>query len=136
MSRVIRQDDPKCYELAEVLALIEAAPAPDPYRGKVAVLVVLDGEEIKVTNRLRTYLKGTDCAACGAKGTHFRKTRQSDQPRPHLNLYAINTYGDEVLMTSDHIIPKSKGGSSTLGNLQPLCTTCNHNKADRLPEER
>ena len=75
MSRVVRQDDPKHYMISEVLVLIASAPKPDPYRGRAAVIVVLDGEEIKVTNRLRTYLKGTDCAACGAKGTHFRKTR-------------------------------------------------------------
>lgn len=134
MSRVVRQDDPKRYGIGEILALVASAPESGRHR-KADAMVVLDGEEIKVTNRLRTYLAGTDCAECGAKGTHFRKTRQSDQPRPHLNLYAVNSDGHEVLMTSDHIVPRSKGGKDALGNLQPLCANCNRRKADKMPEE-
>jgi 5-methylcytosine-specific restriction endonuclease McrA len=96
---------------------------------------MMDGEEVKITTRLRTYLKGTDCVGCGAKGAYFRKTRQSDQFRPHLNLYAIND-GHEVLMTSDHIVQKSKGGPTVLENLQPMCDACNCRKADSMPEDR
>lgn len=133
--KVVRSDDPKQYEITEVLALVSSAHVPERWGTCKNAIVILDGEEIKVTNRLRTYLKGTDCVECGAKGTHFRKTRQSDQPRPHLNLYATNSNGDEVLMTSDHIVPRSKGGPNILENLQPMCATCNRNKADKMPKE-
>jgi len=97
--------------------------------------MVLDGEEIKVTDRLRTYLKGVVCATCGIRGRYFRKTRQSDQPRPHLNLYAINEHGHEVLMTSDHIVPKSRRGKDILENRQAMCAKCNTEKGNKLPEE-
>lgn len=35
-------------------------------------------------------------------------------------------------LTIDHIIPKARGGSSALGNLQLMCAFCNHEKADRM----
>jgi 5-methylcytosine-specific restriction endonuclease McrA len=42
---------------------------------------------------------------------------------------ACGKVGDTVI---DHIIPVSKGGTSDVGNLQPLCTMCNCRKRDRL----
>ena len=35
----------------------------------------------------------------------------------------------------DHVHPESKGGPSTLGNLQLLCRACNSSKSDRTPAE-
>jgi 5-methylcytosine-specific restriction endonuclease McrA len=35
----------------------------------------------------------------------------------------------------DHIIPRSRGGTSAFRNLQPLCDHCGDLKKDRMPEE-
>jgi 5-methylcytosine-specific restriction endonuclease McrA len=35
----------------------------------------------------------------------------------------------------DHIIPINRGGQHSIGNLQPLCRSCNASKNDRLPVE-
>ena len=38
-------------------------------------------------------------------------------------------------LTLDHVIPRSRGGSSSWENLVTCCRRCNNNKGDRLPEE-
>jgi 5-methylcytosine-specific restriction endonuclease McrA len=41
----------------------------------------------------------------------------------------------ERSLTIDHIVPKSKGGSSKWENLVAACKRCNTKKADKTPEE-
>lgn len=36
-------------------------------------------------------------------------------------------------LTCDHIVPVSKGGPTTLGNLQTMCHSCNARKGARTP---
>lgn len=38
-------------------------------------------------------------------------------------------------LTMDHIVPISRGGRSTKGNLVPACKTCNTRKKQLLPME-
>ena len=40
--------------------------------------------------------------------------------------------GSQYNLEFDHIIPLSKGGSSTARNLQLLCETCNRKKSDKI----
>ena len=37
--------------------------------------------------------------------------------------------------TADHLIPSSRGGSSSMSNLRPCCKPCNQSKADYTPIE-
>ena len=80
--------------------------------------------------RMRVFhTHGTVCAYCGEKGTHFAVERAelSDDIRQwHLNLYS----DDGVMLTFDHVMPKSKGGPNTLDNAQTLCYPCNQEKSD------
>ena len=89
------------------------------------------------SNRLRCFkFHGIECKHCGIVGVFFAIERSHEgHDTWHLNLYAHNQYGHEVLMTADHIVPRSRGGSNELENLQTLCTKCNHKKDNKLEEE-
>jgi hypothetical protein len=41
-----------------------------------------------------------------------------------------------VKLTADHVIPVIKGGSSEIGNIQPLCLPCNKSKYNRIIDYR
>lgn len=38
-------------------------------------------------------------------------------------------------LTVDHIVPRSRGGSDGMPNLQTFCYRCNQQKADSLPQQ-
>jgi 5-methylcytosine-specific restriction endonuclease McrA len=78
--------------------------------------------------RLQTFKKNLICVDCGITGLHFWVECSPGHFDYHLNLYEINKVGDEILMTKDHIIPKSKNGKETLDNMQTMCTHCNYKK--------
>ena len=79
--------------------------------------------------------KGTACVACGIEGTHVVKWLDSyaAEHALHMDLFATRDDGTEIMMTMDHHIPKSKGGPTSVDNLDPMCYPCNYAKADTSP---
>lgn len=98
--------------------------------------VELDGDIIKGNSqRYQTFFKkGIKCVCCGIEGKYFAKEKVSSDKSYHLNLYAIDEKGNEVLMTKDHILPKSKGGKDEIDNYQTMCIRCNEAKGNNLEE--
>jgi len=100
--------------------------------------IILDGHQVRNSSiRLQTFkAKGVICCDCGRVGSFFALERSAGSiiPTCHLNLYAIDTDGNEVLMTKDHIIPKSRGGKDILENLQTMCMPCNNKKGNKIIE--
>ena len=88
-----------------------------------------EGVQMSISSlRLQTYTKGTTCVCCGLQAKYFSFERQANQKggQYHLNLYAIHPMtGEHIMMTSDHILAKSNGGSNSLNNRQPMCRRCN-----------
>lgn len=102
-------------------------------RGKL----YLDGDMIRIVPRLKTFLKsGTSCKCCGLRGRYFVKEKQrhnEENTSFTLHLYG-NRDGIEILMTSDHIHPSSRGGGDGIHNRQTMCSYCNSVKsANRMP---
>lgn len=115
------------FKLDEILELIRSEKAK----------AKLGGFIVKVAGvRLSTFAtKGVDCICCGAKGDHFKLETNSKKPPQglHLNLYALNSNGHYVMMTKDHEILKSAGGSDSLSNMNPMCVTCNSKRGSDYP---
>jgi 5-methylcytosine-specific restriction endonuclease McrA len=86
--------------------------------------------KLKEDIRLDTLLHNNTCTKCGLRGTLWTLEYDNNYPK-HFNLYAQTKKG-EILMTIDHIIPKSKGGPHQLDNLQTLCFPCNLKKGNKL----
>jgi 5-methylcytosine-specific restriction endonuclease McrA len=77
--------------------------------------------------------KGTICVACGLKGAFFALEQHYSGNNPerwHFNLYGKDVDGNEVLLTKDHIKPKSRKGKNHLDNYQPMCYPCNQAKGN------
>lgn len=74
--------------------------------------------------------QGTKCVACGTEGVTMRLEKivgkGHSSERAHFNLYDA----DGVMLTKDHIIPRSMGGPDSPSNYQTMCQRCNMLKSD------
>ena len=111
------------YSITETFEYIDASPL----NGQK---INFHGDEIHMRSpRLMNFrLHGVVCVECGMRGAFFAKEQFDGEL--HLNLYGFNKSGKEVMMTRDHIRPRSKGGTNRMYNLQPMCFTCNNGKSD------
>lgn len=146
----------KCYKLYEVKVLLKdfnpnglirkETYSIDEVREKVKDIlfekdnrnakVDFDGDLIKGNSqRYQTFFtKGCKCVVCGIEGRYFAKERHLQDKAYHLNLYAVDDNGTEILMTKDHILPHSKGGADDISNYQTMCKLCNEAKGNKLED--
>ena len=81
--------------------------------------------------------KGMQCVKCGIKGNFFSLEKAKHDYTahvPHFNLYNISDDFKFTLMTKDHILPRSKGGSDLLSNMQCMCEHCNSRKGNTVED--
>lgn len=146
----------KCYKLHEVKVLLKdfnpnglirkETYSIDEVREKVKDIlfekdnrnakVDFDGDLVKGNSqRYQTFFtKGCKCVVCGIEVRYFAKERHLQDKAYHLNLYAVDDNGTEILMTKDHILPHSKGGADDISNYQTMCRLCNEAKGNKLKD--
>lgn len=104
-------------------------------------VIECDGVEHKVSmksQRYKVFQKTVKCSCCGIKGKYFAlecdmlQFLENPESKCHFNLYGLDKKGREVLMTKDHIIPSSRGGSNKLKNYQTMCQACNVKKGNQI----
>ena len=102
--------------------------------------VIINGKRTEIavsmgSHRYQLFAKeGVDCVNCGIKGKFFALERGfGDNPKKfHFNLYGKDEEGKEIMITKDHIMPRSKGGRNKLTNYQPMCYRCNNKKSNKV----
>lgn len=89
------------------------------------------------SNRLRLFIRAlkragsVKCCKCGISANAVTLDKYIDQGSPHFNVVRLK--GDKrVLFTQDHIVPRSRGGLDSLGNLQVMCQDCNSRKGNKV----
>lgn len=78
------------------------------------------------SQRYHLFRENSSCVCCGIVGNKMVLDMNLDSS-VHFNLYAEDN-GRLVLMTKDHIVPKSLGGPDELNNYQTMCCICNNLK--------
>lgn len=135
---------PKCKNVSTIKTIRKSVhDINDVYEAVKNVLFEEDKRDARVefcgdiikgnSQRYQTFFtKGLTCSCCGIKGKYFAKEKHLKDINYHLNLYALDDNRNEVLMTKDHIIPKSKGGKNHINNYQTMCEVCNMDKGNMI----
>lgn len=72
------------------------------------------------------------CVFCRKEGCVWLLQLEPNGKSIHLNMFWRE--GEEKMMlTLDHICPRSKNGKTRISNSQTLCQKCNQDKGDRYP---
>lgn len=61
--------------------------------------------------------------------------RQVMQGAQYIHCHYCGTHLTPMTATVDHVIPRSKGGTSELSNLVLACRKCNQAKGNKMPEQ-
>lgn len=104
---------------------------------------IVNGDEYIVkmnSKRYFTFRNSIECCACKTRGSYFLLQQQKWNPvknnTAHFNLFAEDIHnsnnGEIILMTVDHKIPLSKGGTDKQENLITMCSICNNIKDNNI----
>jgi 5-methylcytosine-specific restriction endonuclease McrA len=67
-----------------------------------------------------------------AAGSHTREQWEALKQRCRSRCVACNRPEPHIILTEDHIVPLSRGGSNDIENIQPLCQSCNSKKRTQI----
>lgn len=117
------------FRIDEVLPFINCGKSKKKY------FVKEDSYKVNMSSqRYRVFANNLSCVVCKCIGIVFllqwhECDYKAGNISPHFNLYAEKN-GELILMTKDHILPRSKGGKNYLTNYQTMCIECNITKGN------
>lgn len=118
----------KGYQTAKIVSLKTLFAFLDSQKTEI------HGHEVSKGKTLYVVKNNQVCAVCGIKASYAAIEKNNESAKGskgwHINVWAVRDDEKHVLLTKDHIIPKSKGGNDDFGNLQTMCVTCNSRKGN------
>jgi len=108
----------------------------DAINDGVTAFTLPSGRKSRVTRKMKAFhFHGTKCSKCGLEGMFFRESIEGGTV--DLNLFGMADAENEqgirlIMLTTDHIVPLSKGGGNHQENLQVMCKECNGEKGSHL----
>ncbi|MEO5350760.1 MAG: HNH endonuclease [Magnetococcus sp. YQC-3] len=124
-----------CYQRIEKFKIDDILPILKNVAYSSKPRIIFKGVPVKISDpKYIIFKKNTNCYLCGIEGSFIALERKLDQPElPYIfNLYAVNKNNEEILMTKDHIFPKSMGGRNDISNLETCCERCNNTKGSKI----
>ena len=123
----------------EALGTVEVARAVCLVWKRTAEGVVRDGERVlrsqHFTFEVPSVIRLLEYIDVRKRRNNSGKQRLRILMRDKMRCQYCGTRGNAFELTLDHIIPRSRGGSSSPENLCAACKSCNQRKGDRTPEE-
>lgn len=117
--------------LKEGLAAIRTSTVGQTGKRSETPKVLINGELVNAKSlRLKTfYHHGTKCVKCKLQASFFALERNQTEETYHMNMWGVNSTGEEILFTHDHTLARSLGGKDNINNTKTMCYTCNQEKA-------
>lgn len=86
---------------------------------------------VHAIQRYKLFKKNRKCSRCGRVGNHLILKANKTGTKISFQFELYCKEGNKlILMTKDHIIPKSKNGYSVMKNYQTMCEECNQRKGN------
>lgn len=110
------------FELNEVFPFVTVEDTKKEYQVEDQIYQVRMNSD-----RYHVFMNNHHCVSCGLAGSKMILDKNPGDNSPHFNMYGIE-HDRLVLMTKDHILAKSKGGTDVRDNFQTMCSVCNNIK--------
>jgi hypothetical protein len=99
---------------------------------------IVAGREIALCAGIKLFISSSrpiTCYNCDCSADRWIMGKgKRENGRPTLNLFGTRSDGKLLMMTRDHIIPRSMGGLDLIENLRPACEICNNNRGSEMSE--